>query len=146
MISKTKSKIQVKEYIKNGYNATKTIKALEPNINPEYAKLKGFLMINSANFKKTLQEIMQEEGITNETISKILKRNITQDKNLPASNGALDMAIKVRGDYSPEKKITLNLTPQQRDERIMYLLEQLKDSTQLKPQDPNNSNPNPTHP
>ena len=108
-VPKVKAQARAKEYIKQEYNATKTIKALEPSKSHNVAKQTAHRMLSNVDFKTALQEEMNEQGIDDRFISRILKRNINQPKNISASNQAIDIHNKVLGNYAPEKKETINL-------------------------------------
>ncbi len=60
---------------------------------------------------KSLQEAMEEKGIDNELIISITKRNLQQDSNIPASNQVLDMIHKLKGNYAPDRRVNINITP-----------------------------------
>lgn len=129
MISKLKSKVYAKEYVNQGFNASKTIKTLEPHRSNDYAKVKGTRMIASVNFKKSLEEVMTEKGLTDDKVSQIHQRNLTQERSLPASNEAINIYHKIKGNYAPEKKAVLNINiqdPQAIQKRIEDIEEELK--------------------
>lgn len=117
-----------KEYIKQGYNASATIKKLEPHLKPATAKLKAHRMITSEIFKKSLAEVMEEKGLTDEVVSQIHERNLKQSKSLPASNEAINIYHKLKGNFAPEKKLTLNINvndPKAVESRIAELEQEL---------------------
>lgn len=132
MISKVKAKILAKGYIDNNFNATKTIKSFEPNINNKVAQLKGHRMINSEVFKKSLKEIMTEKGLTDELITEIHERNLKQSKSIPASNEAINIYHKLEGNYAPERKISTNLNVNINDSQaVAKRIEDLKQELEL---------------
>lgn len=108
-IPEVKAKARAKEYIRQEYNATKTIESLEPSKSHNVAKQTGHRMLANVAFKNALQEEMEKQGINDEFITKTLKRNINQLKNIPASNQAIDIHNKIQGVYAPERKETINL-------------------------------------
>ena len=108
-VPKVKAQARAKEYIKQEFNATKTIEALEPSKSKAVASQTAHRMLSNVEFKTALQEEMSIQGIDDKFISRILKRNINQPKNISASNQAIDIHNKVLGNYAPEKKETVNL-------------------------------------
>jgi len=131
MINKARAKILSKEFIKQNFNATATIKKLEPKIKPKTAEVKASRMIRSVEFNKSLEETMEELGLNDKLVERIHKRNLKQSKSLPASNEALNIYHKIKGNYAPEKKLTANLNIDVRDKealnkRIKVLREELK--------------------
>ena len=93
-------------------NGSKTMRELKPHITKGTAKFYGSKMVNNVGFQRALKDEMDEQGITSEKLTELLKRNMSQENNLPASNTAIDTVLKVRGDYAPEKKLNLNVTLQ----------------------------------
>ncbi len=59
--------------------------------------------------KAALLEELENQGVNFNWIVSKHKRNAGQDKNLPASNTALDMLNKIIGIYAPEERKNLNL-------------------------------------
>ena len=76
--------------------------------------------------KKSIVEKIDALMLGNKSIEKIHKRNILQN-NISASNQALDMYYKMRGDYAPEKKMNLNIniTKDNIDNRIEEINKEL---------------------
>lgn len=107
--TKIKNTVLAKAYIKNGMNGAKTIREFKPHLTPQSSKVRASEMLHNKGFQVALKEEMENKGITSERISNLIKRNMDQENNLPASNNAIDMAIKIRGDYAAEKKINLNI-------------------------------------
>ena len=116
LASNVKYKQHAKEYVKNGFNATKMVKAVNPKVKGGYANIKGYRMIRNDNFNSALVEVMAEKGLDNDFTTKILKRNIDQQENIAGSNSGLDMFYKVTGAYAPEKKQNLNINVDLTDE------------------------------
>jgi hypothetical protein len=76
--------------------------------------------------------MMDDSGLTDSKIKRILDRNASQTKNIPASNQAVDIALKVKGAYAPEKKVTVNLDLSGNlDESINLLMTELETLKQL---------------
>jgi hypothetical protein len=107
-MKKDKAEVLAKAYIENKFNGAKTIKQVmgDDVIAPDN---KAYQMLRQKEFRTELARILNEQGITQEKISKILGRNMNQSKNYNASNTAIDMAIKVYGGYAPERSIGLNI-------------------------------------
>ena len=76
--------------------------------------------------KKALAEIMEEQGVNDTLVTSILKRNIKQNKNLPASNQVADMYFKLNGKYAPEKRVNLNINQMNIDNKIKELQDELQ--------------------
>ena len=127
---KIKAKIRAKEYIRQKFNATETIKALEPGKSRDNTNIIAHRMLNNAVFQSALQEEMEKQGLNDEFISEITKRNIKQNDNYAASNQAMDMVNKVKGNYAPERKQSVSLNININDagavnERIKELQQEL---------------------
>lgn len=137
MLSKTKAKMLAKEYIKQNFNAAATIREIEPHLNKGVARNKGARMLSNAIFNKSLQETMAEIGLNDSIVEKTHKRNLKQNKNLPASNEAINIYHKIKGNYAPEKKLSLNINiqdPQAVNKRIQDLEEELKQLNEPRPE------------
>ena len=109
MKSKTKDKVLAKEYLANGMNGSAVMRKFKPHLTKSSTKVRASKMLNDPGFQRALKDEMETQGITSSKLSELLNRNMGQENNLPASNTAIDMAFKVRGDYAPEKKLNLNL-------------------------------------
>lgn len=107
-ISKTDARIRAETYLKEGMNATRTVKKLNPNISEAYARNKGTRMLASATFQKSLAEVL-EEKMPKDKRGMLLARNASQSKNYGASNGALELAAKIAGDLAPDKRFNINV-------------------------------------
>lgn len=81
--------------------------------------------LRKPDIQRGFKELLKNKLDDNER-TRLLTRNAKQDKNLPASNQALDMSIKITGDYEPEKKITLNITPDNVNKLIEAKFNELK--------------------
>jgi len=126
-----KTKAWAKEYIKNNFNGTQT--ALEMASKNKLMKRETAKAIASENLTKPIYqnaiiEEMEEIGLNNDFINKITKRNIKQGTNISASNQAVDMFHKIKGNYAPEKRITANisLTGKALDEAIQDKINELE--------------------
>jgi len=76
--------------------------------------------------RKSLQEVLEDNGVNNDLITRITTRNLKQNKNLPASNQVLDMLHKIKGNYTPERRININVTPDNINNRLQELEDELK--------------------
>ena len=112
-------------YIKNKMNGVKTAKEVYNPTTYGSAHAIASENIQKPAVKKRIDELLNEILPEDKALS-ILNRNITQEKNIPASNQALDMAFKIKGAYAPEKKLTVSLTVNQVLEREKLLLEELR--------------------
>ena len=129
MKSKVKNKVLAKTFLENDLNATKTMRVLKPHITNGSAKVYGSKMLNDVGFQRALKEVMEEKDITSDSIAELLKRNMSQENNLPASNTAIDTVLKVRGDYAPEKRLNLhaNLSGEALKEALKDKIKELKE-------------------
>ena len=87
-------------------NASEVIRQESPKLKGKVVGNKASRMLSSDGFQKSLTEIMEEKGITNEKLSQYQERNIKQSVNLSASNQAIELAHKLKGNLT-EKKITI---------------------------------------
>ena len=130
-LSKVKTKILAEEYLRNGLNATQAVKKFRPAYNNNVAKVAASRMLASDNFKESIQEVMEEQGITDKMLLREHTKVIKQDKHLPSKNGAIDMAYKLKGSYAPikseSKTLSININDiKQVEERTKQLLDELK--------------------
>ena len=128
--TKTKKRARpfVKAYIESGFNASEAARKVL-KVNPSEARQRGYRMLTNDYVQKTLADVLSErDGLNDDVLKSLLKRNAKQNKNLPASNTAIDMVIKVKGGYSPEKhaNYNLNLTDKQLDDRLKELENDLR--------------------
>ena len=128
MISKVKTRILAQEYLSNGLNATKAVKKYKPNLSNKVAGITASRMLDNDRFKNSLQEVMEEQGITDDLLLKEHKKVIIQSKHLPSKNTAIDMAYKLKGSYAPDKKQVSNLNININDsEQVLKRLKDLRD-------------------
>jgi len=76
--------------------------------------------------KKALQEVLEEQKVNSEFKTRLMKRNAEQESNIPASNQAIDMLNKIMGDYAPIRSININVTPDNINNRLKELEDELK--------------------
>jgi len=135
-ITQLKARKLAQAYIDTGFNKTKAMRKVEPEsakLNKDYQYVKANRLIGSAKVKKSLSELMEESGLSDEKIKKILNRNASQTKNIPASNQAIDIALKVKGAYAPEKKLSLDVKLEGKlEENIDSLMGELQELKKLK--------------
>ena len=126
-----KTKAWAKEYVANGFNGTKT--ALKFAGKKEM-KLRTAEAIASQNLSKLMYikpiiQEMEEIKLNDIEVSKKLKRNLKQKANISASNNAIDIYHKLKGNYAPERKesLNLNLTGEDLDKRIREKIDELRE-------------------
>lgn len=125
-----KSKIEYKaeafaqKYIKNGYNGTQAVKELYKPKNDNVARNIASENLSKPIFKRAIEQAMEDAGLTDDFASKILRRNAEQTKNYAASNTALDIQHRIKGNYAPEKSahLNINITPEQAELELKNLL------------------------
>ena len=129
---KTSQKMFVKEYIKNGGNATKAIKTIQPDISSDkYATVKGCRMIANDSVKKEIKRKLGEISLE-EIRQKII--DIVDDDTTRKSDKlkGLDMLVKCKGGYAPEKleikQVDTASLVQQSRVRRERLLKQMQDN------------------
>ena len=116
-LSKARAQAFAGEFIAAGFNASKAIERLDPHITSrQYKANKGSRTLRHPEVQKALGEMLRERSFTDSEIDRILFRNANQSKNIAASNTAVDIALKVRGDYAPERTLTMGITANIRDE------------------------------
>jgi hypothetical protein len=138
-LAEVKAKRFAKAYMDNGMNAKAALRTIEPKYRDlsdkgkqRVAEVKASRLLSNDKVKRSLAELMDESGLTDDKIKKILDRNASQTKNIPASNQAVDIALKVKGAYAPEKKMTVNLDLSGNlDESINLLMTELETLKQL---------------
>lgn len=130
-----KAKRFIKDYIETGFNGAE---AARRNFNIKksgtktqevvLASVMGNEYLNKPYVKQQLAEVLEDDGFNDDDIRSILKRNAQQNKNLPASNSAIDMVLKVRGAYAPDKRAIIykDLTDKDLDDKLKELTEELK--------------------
>ena len=119
-------------YVKNNFNGTKTTLQTYDTKNPNTAAAIASENLRKPNIREVILEELEKQGMTQDTTAKIHKRNITQAKNISASNVALDMKYRLEGAYAPEERttrtITMNLnSPEDIEKALQILKEQMKE-------------------
>jgi len=89
--------------------------------------------LSKPHIQKGLREEMEDKGVDNTLITNITKRNLKQNKNIPASNQIIDIYHKIKGNYAPEKKITMNITPDNVNKLIDAKLNELRQLQEKSP-------------
>lgn len=130
---KLKAKVYAKTYIKNKFNGTKTALELYDTTDRNVAHAIASENLHKPVFRNAIVEEMEKQGIDDEFINRIIKRNTEQDKNYSASNQAIDIALKVQGKYAPERKetktISLNINtsdPKEVEQALTTLLKEIE--------------------
>ena len=110
-------------------NATKTIIQEKPHITYKSATVLATRMLANKGFQKAIVEVLEDAGLTQEKVAEVHRRNAIQEENLTASNTAIDMYYKIKGDFAPQQKetINLNLTGDELKEYKENLLKELKE-------------------
>lgn len=133
VLAKTKLETEVfaQEYVKNGFNGTKAAQKLKPHLNYDSAKSEAHNKLTNTYSREAILAALEKQGLTQDEISKIHKRNVKQGKNLPASNAALDMLYKIGGTFAPEKSMSVNVNvdvsdPAQLEAEIKATLAEIK--------------------
>jgi len=103
---------------KNGGSKTKELK-------DNTANSIAYENLRKPEIQKGFKELLKDK-LDDKERSNLLARNARQSKNLPASNQALDMSIKIHGDYTAEKKIVMNITPDNVNKLIQSKLDELR--------------------
>ena len=107
-----KTKAFAKEYIKNNFNGTKTALKFASKGNKmtkQTASVIAAQNLSKLSYQKPIIEEMEKISLNNNLINKITKRNIKQKSSISASNQAIDMFHKVKGNYAPERKESINI-------------------------------------
>lgn len=130
-ISKLRAKAFATSYVQEGFVGTKAFQRVSPTASRAYAASKASRYLQHPVIQRALRDVMQDEGFSSEFITKILHRNASQRKNISASNQAVDIALRVRGEYAPERSeiASINIdisTPEAISAILKDVQEQLK--------------------
>ena len=130
-----KAKVYAKRLIENKFNGTQTATELYNAKTRHTAKSIASENLTKPVFQKAIIQELEKRGVNKEFVSGIHKRNIQQDKNLPASNTGLDMYYKLEGDYAPEKRQELGLNinlnnPIEIDNAIKHIQQEIRELEQ----------------
>ncbi len=117
--------------VKNNFNGTKTVEQLMNPGSKHNATSMAVQKIGQRGMQKALEDVLADQGMDEQEISRILQRNARQTKNLSASNTSVDMMIKVRGDYAPTKSVSISasLSPEERKRKVKDLEQEFKELT-----------------
>ena len=125
-----KTKAWAKEYVSNGFNGTKTALkfAQKKDMKLRTAEAIASQNLSKLIYQKPIIKEMEEISLNDNEVSKKLKRNLKQKANISASNNAIDIYHKLKGNYAPERKETINLklTGADLDKRIDEKIQELK--------------------
>jgi phage terminase small subunit len=117
-----------REYIKEG-NASEAVRRAYPNVKtPLSVRVVGSENLTKPNIRERIDELLAEE-MSKREVASILSRNIRQNKNLGASNSAIELYARMTPDMlqaSKSVRLNLNLSPEQRAERIKEIVEQIQ--------------------
>ena len=129
-----KTKAWAQEYVKNNFNGTETaLKFGKKGMKREVAKVIASENLTKPHYQRAIIEEMERVKLDDDLINRITKRNIKQKQSISASNQAMDMYHKIKGNYAPEKKITatINLTGKALDEAIQDKLQELRELNEV---------------
>lgn len=116
-----------RQYIKNDFNGTKTVLEMYNTTDKKTAGVIAVENLAKPSFQKAIIEEMEKRGLNDEMVLKELEYNIKQYKHLPSKNTAMDMYFKLKGDYAPEKKLSVNVDiPPDIDKEIENIIQELK--------------------
>ena len=113
-----KEKEFVKEYVASNENGTATVEKVYKK-KGGYARLKAHRLIMKDNIsqeivkeRETLKQALENQGINSKKIAKkidvLLEAKQGKRPDYTAINNGINHAVKVRGDYAPDKNINLN--------------------------------------
>jgi hypothetical protein len=115
----------VKAYVKNKFNGVKSIQEVYNPTTYGTAGSMACALLKKDDVRAMLYEELDKQGLSDEEIVKYHKQNLLQRTNISASNQAIDIYHKIKGNYSPEitetRSINLHLTPAQIDERLFAI-------------------------
>ena len=126
-----KAQTFAKKFVANNFNATKTIQEMQPAMSRNVAKARGADILANATYKREIVKVLEENGLTDEDISRHLRRNYTQSDNYSASNQAIEIYAKMKGIFAPEVKETRTLNLSGKD-AIALLNDKIQELTKLK--------------
>lgn len=128
-----KAKEYAKRYIANNFNGTATVKELYNVKKTKTATSIATENLSKPVFQKAIEEALTEVGLTDEEVSKIQQRNLKQNKSYSASNSAIDIYHRLKGNYKPEttetRSVNLNIdltNETQVNEAINSLIAEIK--------------------
>lgn len=87
--NKIKYKQAANTFIKNGFNATQTIRTIEPKQKPHSARVTGTRMLASVAFQNAVAEQLDKAGMTDEYLDSHLKSIISQKEKLSPKLNAI---------------------------------------------------------
>lgn len=103
-----KQKKFIASYLETGNATEAAMRAYKPK-NRATARAIGSENLTKPSIRAYLEKRISAMGISEKEIAEIHRRNLEQAENISASNAALDMYYKLRGDYAPEKRMNLNV-------------------------------------
>ena len=106
-----KTKAWAKEYVSNGFNGTKTALkfAQKKDMKKEVANVIAVENLQKPIYIKPIIKEMEDIHLNDTEVSKKLKRNLKQKANISASNNAIEIYHKLKGNFAPERKETINI-------------------------------------
>ena len=106
-----KTKAWAKEYVSNGFNGTKTALkfAAKKEMKPRIAEAIASQNLSKLMYIKPIIQEMENIKLNDKEVSKKLSRNLKQKANISASNNAIEIYHKLKGNFAPERKETINI-------------------------------------
>ena len=105
-----KTEAYAKEYVSNGFNGTKTVlKFGKKGLKYKTATVIATQNLAKLSYIKPIIKEMEDIHLNDTEVSKKLKRNLKQKANISASNNAIEIYHKLKGNFAPERKETINI-------------------------------------
>ena len=124
-----KAKRFAPKYIANNMNGTKTVEELQPEMSHHVAKSRATEMLSNPVYQREIVNVMEEKGLDDTVVTESHKRNLIQAHSYSASNQAIDIYHKVKGNYAPERheSVSLHLSGKELVDAIKALQSELTD-------------------
>jgi phage terminase small subunit len=137
---KPKDKAFAKEYVLNGNNAKEAVAKVEKITNGNYAKQKGHRQMKKPEIQAEIQKVAQSiaDRIPDDLLVKVQLEGLEATRSIAVGEEIietadhavrhkfLDSGLKLKGAYSPEKSININIDAQP-TEKIKELARKLKE-------------------
>lgn len=126
-----KAKTFAKSYAKHKLNGTEAAMEVYNPANRNVANNIASDNLRKPIFLTAIIEELEKQGLNDEHISEVHKRNIDQSKNYAASNTGIEIYHKLKGNFAPERteQIKLNINvdnPEDIQHAINQLLQEIK--------------------
>jgi len=107
-MNKIKEKVRIKKYakkfIETGGNQTQSYKAINPKVTHKTATVEGCKYLDKPSVQTEIQKLLEDKGLTIDSIVKVHKRNMLQSKQLGVSQSAVDTGYKLYGHLTNNDK------------------------------------------